>query len=633
MSLRAPWWLARVAPFVLLLLASQGLARVGGSEHFNSGNSNSSGGGGGGGGLLVDLLIWLVIRNPAIGLPVVLIVIGVSIYLQRQRGDGSTRRAIDRAEGERRTVVSSASVANWTAALQAKDPSFELLPFLDRSKRLFVELQEAWFRRDLGPVRRHLSDATYQRLSTQLKLLDLQGVRDALADPQVLDLQLLGLEQTTAFDTVHVRVTATLRDDDAPSTFTDDQARAQAMRRAPERFVEVWSFVRKPGAQTKRDDDGMQGKCPNCGAAFAGGATNRCEFCAAIVNSGNYDWVVAEITQASEYANSHQTAEGLVRARQVDPALSTELLEDRASLAFWRWVEAQVTGDASKLSKLAAPAFAKDLEAELAALRSANRRKVFLECAVGSVDTRLLTSDGADQLASIEVRWSAKTALVQQGSAPPNVPSQPQRWVMVLQRKAGAVTAAENGMATNRCSSCGAPLSENGQPSCEFCGAALASGEREWVIRAFGSWEWWRAHEGRGTSAGTGAGRPAPVAARVPDRDERERLVYVMAAMAMADGVVEPRERQLLKMASQRWNVPWANVELALQAGPELVGQLLTKGSEEAEAFLHELVALALVDGKVDAKERKLLQLAALHLGLAARLEEFLTARGGGATG
>jgi hypothetical protein len=446
-------------------------------------------------------------------------------------------------------------------------------------------------------------------------------VRDAIADPQVLDLQIIGLEQTPSFDTLHVRITASLRDDEAAATVTDEQARQKALGKVPDQFIEVWSFVRKPGAQTKPGLDGSRGTCPNCGAPCSGGAANRCEFCGAIVNSGNYDWVVAEITQASEYANSHETAEGVARARQADPAFSTELLEDRASLAFWRWIEAQATGDASRLAKLATPDFVQALEQELAALRARGERKLFVDCAVGSVDTRRVLVDGPDEVASLEIRWSARLGVGRAGARPGNLPSRPQRWVLLLQRRAGAVTAAANGMSTNRCPNCAAPLTDNGQPSCEFCGTLLASGERDWVIKAFGTWEWWLANDGRGAASPS---RPVPVGARVPDRDERERLVYVMATMAVADGAVDQRERQLLKMASDRWGVPWANVELALSAGPGLFDKLMKKGSVEAESFMRELVNVAMVDGKIDAKERRLLEASAAHLGLAGRVDEFL---------
>ena len=623
MSARRPWIARLVRTFPLLVVplgALPALARIGGGEHFDSGSSSGSGDGGDAG-FLIDIVIWLVFRHPAIGIPLVIVIAIVWYVQQKNRGDSSTRKALDRAEAERRTTVSASAVEGWVNALKAKDAGFELLPFLDRVRGLFLETQEAWFKRNLEPVRRHLSDATFQRLAVQLKILHLQGVRDAIADPRVLDVQIIGLEQNEFFDTVHVRVKASLRDDDAPANATDEQARALAMKKSPEPFTEVWSFVRKPGVQTKAGGDASQGKCPNCGAPFSGGAANTCEYCKAIVNSGNYDWVLAEITQGSEYAPTHETAEGLAKARQTDPGLSTEALEDRASLAFWKWVEAQVTGDASHLAKVAAPPFVETLKGDLEALKAAGKRKVMLECAVGAVNTRRLSSQGGLDLASVEIRWSARIGVVGVGQKPPSLPSQPQRWVIVLQRKQGATTVTENGMATNRCPSCHAPLSDNGQPSCEFCGTLLASGDKDWVIQDFGGWEWWRTHLGQSVGS-----TPRPVAARVPDREERERLVYMMAAMAMADGVVDAKERKLLKMASDRWGVPWANVELALNAGPGLFDKLLSRGSAEAEAFLKELVQVALVDGKIDPKERKMLQAAAGHLGLGDRLQEFLRA-------
>lgn len=615
-------WIYRLTPVVPLfvLLAPPALARVGSGESFNSGRSDSDGGGDVG--WIFEILIWLAIEHPCVGIPLLICAVAGYWYYHRQQGDSSTRKALDRAEAERRTSVSAGAVTNWVNALKAKDPSFDLIPFLDRTRHHFLALQDAWFKRNLEPLRRHLSDATFQRLSTQLRIMDVNGVRDAIADPQVLDLQIVGLEQTEFFDTVHIRVKASLRDDDAPSTFTDEQAQALAMKKAPEQFFEVWSFVRKPGVQTKAGDVSWQGNCPNCGAPFNGGAANKCEFCGAIVNSGNYDWVVAEITQASEYAPSHETADGVVKARQSDPGLATELVEDRASLCFWKWVESQVLGDASHLAKVASPEFRSGLAGDLDALKAGGKRKVFLECAVGAVNTRSFTSAGGYDLASVELRWSAKIGIGPIGAKPPQLPSQPQRWVLILQRKSGATTQTANGMATNHCPNCSAPLSDNGQTNCEFCGTALASGEKDWVIRDFGGWEWWLTHYGKSVQS-----RPVPVAARVPDREERERLIYVMAAMAMADGVVDQRERQLLKMASDRWGVPWANVELALNAGPGLFEKLITKGSVEAESFMRELVQVALVDGKIDAKEKKMLSAAAGHLGLGNRLDEFLRAR------
>ncbi|MDP2271297.1 MAG: TIM44-like domain-containing protein [Archangium sp.] len=623
MLMRARWWIARLPAFVLsfvVLFATAAFARIGGGESFNSGNSDSDSGGGDAS-FIVDILVWLIIQNPKVGIPVAILV-GLGFYFWRrsQDGDTSTRKAIDKAETERRTNVSAASVDGWVNALKAKDPQFDLMKFFDRTKREFLELQDAWFKRNLEPVRKYLSDATFQRLVTQLKLMDLLGVRDAIADPAVLDLQIIGLEQNESYDSVHIRVTAQLCDAEAPSNATDEQALAAARKKKPEQFIEVWTFLRKPGAVTKVEGDVSQGKCPNCGAPFEGGAANTCEFCGAIVNSGNYDWVLAEITQGSQFQPHPMTPDGLVKARQSDPSLTTETLEDRASLIFWKWVESQSLADAGRLAKVATPGFAEEVKGGIEHLTRQGKQKFFVECAVGGVNAQQLTQADGKDIAAVEIKWSAKIGIGPAGGKPPALPSQPQRYVMLLERAAGAKSSADNGMSTNRCPQCAAPLTDNGQPSCEFCGALLSSGEKDWVMKDFGSWEWWRSKGGQPATS-----RAAPAAAKVPDREERERLVYLMATMAMADGVVDESERKLLKMASVRWGIPWANIELALNAPTgSLFEKLIVKGSSEAESFLKELVQVAMADGKVDSKEKKMLEAAASHLGLAGRLGEFL---------
>ncbi|HET9449870.1 MAG TPA: Tim44-like domain-containing protein, partial [Aggregicoccus sp.] len=282
---------------LLLLAPLAALARSGGGEHYTLPSPE----GGGGDGISLEplfLLLRLTVRYPHLMLPLLgLGAVGYFVWQRRLGATGSTQRALQQREAEARTQVSSRDVQGWVNALQLKDPAFELLPLLDRTRWLFVQLQEAWFRRELGPVRPFLSDATYQRLGVQLQLLASQGVRDALTDVQVLEVQIIGLSQSAWFDSVQLRVRAQMRDTDVPAGMSDEAARAAARRVPEQSFTEVWTFVRRPGAPTRLGQDLYQGKCPNCGAPYKGGATNVCEYCNAVVNSGNYDWTLSEITQ------------------------------------------------------------------------------------------------------------------------------------------------------------------------------------------------------------------------------------------------------------------------------------------------------------------------------------------------
>jgi predicted lipid-binding transport protein (Tim44 family)/uncharacterized tellurite resistance protein B-like protein len=639
-------YLVRLAPWLpivlVVLIPLVALARGGGGEHYSRGNDD----GGDGDGVFFYILfelLELAFRYPKIGIPAILIFCLVWYFYKRNlHPTGTTQRAIERREAEHRTQVSETQVQGWVQALKSKDPQFEPQVVLDKVRKLFPALQEAWFKRDLTPIRPFLSDATWQRFNVQLQLMSAQGVRDAIADVRLLGVQIIGCQQSQWFDSLHIRVRAEMRDTDVPASASDEQAIAAARKAPPESFTEVWTFVRKPGAQTRIGQDLYQGKCPNCGAPYKGGATNLCEYCNAVVNSGNYDWALAEITQGVEFNRHPAEVDGLRQARQEDPALNLEVLEDRASLLFWKWIDAQSRGDANRLAQVANADMVSQLTSELGSLQQQGRRRVILECAVGAVITRALevNPDGYD-MAHVEIRWSARMGVGEAEKRAPQLPTVPQRWVFTLTRKHGAKTNTSNGMATDRCPQCNAPLTGSGASSCEYCGARLGTGEQDWVLAFTFLYETWDARQRQRQprlpgaallSAAYQASSPEfPAAAvagagtdAVMDVQERERLLYMMAAIAAADGAVDSSERKLLKLCATRWSVPWQNVEMALSSGSQLFSKLIPRGSPEASVFMRNLVRMALVDGRVDRKERRMLEAAAAHLDVMPQLEAML---------
>jgi uncharacterized membrane protein YebE (DUF533 family) len=95
---------------------------------------------------------------------------------------------------------------------------------------------------------------------------------------------------------------------------------------------------------------------------------------------------------------------------------------------------------------------------------------------------------------------------------------------------------------------------------------------------------------------------------------ERGALLARMAVIAAADGVVTREERRLLKKCAKRWGVPFQTVEPILAAGVASLQAL--EAPENPQRFMMGLVAAALVDGRVDRKERQLLDGVAHNMGL-----------------
>lgn len=476
--------LRHLRPFLfcaLLLFAVNAFARAGGGEHYSSGSSDSSSSGGSDSGdwsFLIEIffrIIWFffeeTIQYPKVLLPIWAVLALVIYFVFRP----IIRGVKFHLPVEVPTVASerpSSRVPGALAALKERDPSFDPDAFLARTDRVFVEVQEAWFLRNLDPVRKHMSDGVYRRFMTLLSLMRIDGQRDGLADIKVLSTGLLDVTRTAAFDCLAVRVHASLRDTDLDASASDDEARRKAQRAPVEEFTEIWTFVRRLDARTKAEGDVSQGRCPNCGAGFEGGNANKCEYCGAIVNSGNYDWVLTQITQPSEYASHQVSASGLEMLLARDPDAAAEVLEDRALLLFWKWLEARALSDVKPLRKLATADALAEIEPLFAGRKQRGVAPKIHNAAVGG--TRILAVEaGVDGLDKVhtEIRWSAAIDS-------PDVDSF--RNVLTMVRKSDAKTDRGVGLSNERCGECGAPLTDSDSSTCDYCGHDLTSADREW---------------------------------------------------------------------------------------------------------------------------------------------------------
>jgi tellurite resistance protein len=540
----------------------------------------------------VGLILWLVIAHPQVGIPVAVVAIVVSVVKHRMSPNQTTKRAVNALEAQRKPDLGALS------ALKGRDPGFVEDAFLGTVRRVFAKVQDAWARGNMDLVRPLLSDGLRSRFATQLSIMKHSGVRDAIADYEVKEARIHAAETGAHFDTLHVFLRAATRDTEVEATLTYEAATAAAKKGKLSEFTEVWSFLRRPGAKTLNQGGVLEGRCPHCGAPLPSAEAARCEHCQAIVNSGDHDWVLAEITQTNEWRpSSSGRVPGLEELSAQDPALSRQALEDRASYLFWRWIEALVTKQARPLRKVAGKSMLQSVTQQVA-----TGTQPMHSVAVGAVDLVACEKGNAPgvELVHVKILWSSARSKGGQGM--------PNAHVLTLSRPAGAKLGAALSYA--RCPECSGPLSENDAATCDFCGTDVPAKQTDFVLEAV------RAPEEVRISNRSAAGAPAPadgaetdMAAWIPDlsdRRERALLLVRMAVIAVSDGNVDKRERKMLQTAAKRWGLPMDGVE------PILVGQVpadlaMTMKPQNPQAFLGALAAAALVDGRIDNAERKLI--------------------------
>jgi predicted lipid-binding transport protein (Tim44 family)/uncharacterized tellurite resistance protein B-like protein len=583
-----------------LFVAHDALARPGGGGSYHGGGGGGGFHGGGGGGFsgggggfffgggsggggsasFFDVLVF-----------VVLIMI-YFFFMARRRGamDDGAYDAIASAQ-----VADVATVRAVTLeALRARDPALTLDSIVQRVRRMNDVLVSAWCAGDMRPARPFVSDGVYSRFQVQLGLMRGENRRNVMKDAEVTDVVLEGVESAAPLDVVHVRMSARARDIDVPAKATAAEIERALRGAAMNPYSEIWSLVRRHGALTTRDASALGAACPSCGAAIldaqAGnlptlGEMIKCRYCGALLCSGEHDWVLAEITQVVEWHPNATPPRGFDVVRARDPQLTRESLEDRASYLFWKWVEAARTGTAAPLRKSATPEFLAE-RAHLDALQDSR------DMAVGGADLVLLEGGQID-CAYVKVFWSTIFGRGREAT--------PAASVLRLTRKSGVVTRP--GLTALLCGACGAPIGESDTPTCDHCGALLTAGDDAWVLDAVEAPGVLESEAMRRTRTDD-APLPEWLVPNIVDPRERSVLFAQMAAMIAVDGEVTRRERRLLEMVARRWGIPREAIAAYASGAPPVSAVAIAR----PEWFLGGLVAAALADGKIDSRERAMLE-------------------------
>jgi uncharacterized Zn finger protein (UPF0148 family)/uncharacterized tellurite resistance protein B-like protein len=600
---------------VILTGSSQLFARAGGGEGYGGGGGDFGGGGGfggggygGGGGTGVPLT--------GTGLVILLILLALyvayQIYLQNQHQNPARQARTIRTW---RTAEDARRQNQIATLLQSTDGAFDVGAFAARATTAFTKIQHAWSRQDLSAVRPFISDGVHERFSLQFAEQQAAGYRNPMDDVRVVDLSLAELNTDGPFDALAVRIAASA---------TDYKVRLADGALVPgsqhdEPFVEVWSFLRRRGATSVagRGVTGgrglIEGHCPNCGAALELNQSANCPYCKALLRSGQYDWVLAEITQESEWQPRRDAdIPGVADLRQRDPDFNVQQLEDMASVAFWRRAAADRAGRIEPLLKVAADEFSTRY-AERLSPGPDGSRAWFGDCAVGAVRTvSVAPAPGVDR-AVVEVKWSGTRRTVSPGGAT-EMADHPtlSRSAFVFERTAGTRADAGTALSSAHCPACGAPDTDARSARCNFCGTPLNQRQTRWVlvdVRASTSPEGGALLRPTITAA-------TPRAATAAAPPTRADALAWMAKTLFADGQVHPDEERALFAAARDRNVPSDRARQLLAAAR--AGQLHPREPDnlnEARRWLSDMAEIALADGDVTPAELDLLRSVGARLG------------------
>jgi len=468
-----------------------------------------------------------------------------------------------RARAEKRDAVvigkgREAQVAlRWAIArkeLVARDPGYDEGAFLRRAEAAFLRVSDAWSRHDLASARAFLSDGMHERLYREIERQRASGVRDYLRETVVRESALLGYGSGRDYDSASVRFKV------SAVRARVDAATGKILDGREEVFEEIWTFLRRPTAKTLASPGAIEGFCPSCGAPVSITDAVTCSACKTWINSGEHDWVVVKNTVPWEwrFPDPGREVTGWAAARERDPGLSLESLEDRAAVAFWRRLDARPQG-----------------------------------VLLGAAETAAFDSAGDFERAHVQLRWESG--------------GERNTDTMIFRRRAGLVSDRKAGLSATRCPGCGAAPERADAEKCAYCALTLDDGSRGWALSEivpFGEWK--RPQEAApGVLPGTEWG----------DDIAPAEAVAALAFCLAADGIVHHRELVYLVAYARRRGLGAEEVEKVVEEAR--AGRLPYAPLDGAGgSLLRGLIRMSLADGHIEDSERALLAAAARRAGL-----------------
>ena len=605
---------AAVMLTALLLTADLAWGRAGGGGSFGGGGGGGGGGGfgggggsfggGGSGGGSGE-------GDGVVGLVMLVVFIALSLASSAAR-----RHQVTRTIRRGRAVQESNARKIGLVGIKKRDSDFSEQAFLNRVEQAFLKIQTAWSRQDLSGVRAFISDGIHERFSLQVGMQKAEGIRDEMQDVNVLHASVSAVFCDESFDTIHVRIHASAVD------YTVDLSSGRRLRgsRSAEEFVEIWSFHRRPGAKSLAAAGAIEGNCPKCGASLDIVDVARCQSCGAQVNSGEFDWVLAEITQDQEWSVPTPTTAvpGLAELKERDPAFSVQHVEDRVSVAFWRMRAAEFYRDPDYARPVLAPDYASEFGRKLGQMQE--RQEFWKDPAVGQVEIIDVQNGdaGSRDRIRVKIRWSGKYS-----AGDPSGGSRALRQqaiytnVFVLSRKHDVLSTPAEAFRSAGCSSCGAPLRVNREGACGFCGTVITDGGHDWVLEGTETYSPELAFRHQiGTT-------PEPPSADVDfsllGNGDTELSLAILARVMCIDGQLSESERQALEQLGAHRGLSSEAVQLVIDTAGTSESSIPVPGNaREAGSHLQQLVHAVLADGQITSREKKLLSKYAKQIDLSA---------------
>ena len=588
--------------FIILLFSIAAFASAGGG-----GGGHSGGGSGGGDGSgIVYLIYWLIRLIFMLPFPFNFIVLAIVIFViykasKNFQASSGLNDIPNYNPSSNRSV--SAKQDKIDSDFTTKNADFDINKFKEKVRTAFMGIQNAWMAQDLSKVRKWISDGVYQRFNTQFIMMKSIEQINEMSDIQIQQVYIDDVESDGNYDIMHVGIQYSMYDGFESKKYTNlnDGGPLQAL--------EFWSFIKKSGVKEK--DLYHTTNCPNCGGNLPedGGETAKCPYCSTITYLGDYDWILAEITQPDDYYNSNSKYEkqGKFSKKIRDQIgekqdFSLQLLEDKASNGYMQIMTAQVM----KKPELTRRFVSDKLYEKIVSGIKTESKFVFNRLYLNHVTSfDYYKENGKDNIVVALKCSSQKIKNIDSNSPQFDQSIFSQNEVLMMSRDSGA-GKPQGSLYAHSCPNCGAPIKDTIELNCTYCNAQLNSTKYEWIIS-----DWMTADEYSQFKKSTDTS--FVIDKNIDALDDlfavRDYALNNVLMMIAADGRITDEETEYINTLAKKWNYDLNKIQgfLALAKANKLVVRM-PQDAKQKQKIIALMEKAANLDNTVTSEEQALLE-------------------------
>jgi len=361
---------------------------------------------------------------------------------------------------------------NGEVEFKRRNPEFNEEKFLNKVRQAFMEAQRAWEKQNLYNVRRYISDGIYQKFNVQIEMMKALEQTNKIEKLNVISLKIDKYEKDGNFDIIHTAVMADITDRFISTKYPE------LNQSGTERFIEYWSFIRKKN--TENFDIYTSKKCPKCGAELSEkmGEVSKCEYCGTFTNTGEYDWVLSEITQVDDYMTGNNLINNsrLKKLSLSNPDFCAQSIEDKAGNGFLQIL---------KSIALDTPQFVKKFVTDELYNKINEFEKGKLYSVLYTNNVTLINSKEEENknIIAVFIKYSQQRVIAKADYLKKiDYLINSENLILIMEREKNNFIP-KGQLYSHSCPNCGAPFEDTVDENCVYCGSIIRSSKYEWIIR------------------------------------------------------------------------------------------------------------------------------------------------------